>query len=91
MPRLAYWPTCAVPEAVQVIDSPEARVVCGQLTTTPWSSLTSTLESGSAPTFVTRYSQLTAEPTGTAGPGAASASNPLVDFSSVTPSAVWPK
>jgi hypothetical protein len=37
---LAYWPETANPDAVQVIDSPAASVVSGQVTVTPWSSAT---------------------------------------------------
>ncbi len=42
-PMLAYWPAVAVPLAVQVMTSPTAKVFLGQLTTTPWSSVTVTL------------------------------------------------
>ena len=42
VPMLAYWPASAVPDAVQVIDSPGASSVFGQVTVSPWSSVTVT-------------------------------------------------
>ena len=53
MPMLAYWPAVAMPLAVQVMTSPTAKVFLGQLTTTPWSSVTVTLLKSSLPVFVT--------------------------------------
>ncbi len=78
---MRYWPATAVPLAVHVIDSPMARLVCGQETATPWSSATATLERSVLPVLVTTYVHVTVEPTATVGPGAASASWPLVAFS----------
>ena len=43
VPMLAYWPATAVPLPVQVIEAPAASVSVGQLTVTPWSSVTVTL------------------------------------------------
>src|SRR5687767_13849205 len=77
---LAYWPNVAVPFAVQVIVSPTARVVFGQLTATPLSSVTLTLLSGTLPVLVTAYVQLTASPTSRIGPVGEFASWPLVNF-----------
>ena len=46
--------TSAVPLAVQVMDSPSASVVTGQLTETPWSSVTTRLVTVAGPGFVTK-------------------------------------
>ena len=46
-----------------------------------WSSLTETLVSVTVPVFVTTYVHSTGSPTGMDGPGASSASDPLVYFS----------
>ena len=48
-----YGPSVAIPVAVQVISSPTASVVCGQVTVTPWSSVTVTSVSAALPEFVT--------------------------------------
>ncbi len=80
MPTLVYWPTVAVPFAVQVMTSPTANVSLGQPTATPWSSVTVTAVKGSFPVFVTTYVQATGSPTGICGPIGMSASSPLVYF-----------
>src|SRR3954463_7139594 len=76
----AYWPAADTPLAVQVRCSRGASEVRGHVTATPRSSVTATLESVSLPVLVTRYVHRTGSPTGTAGPGGASASLPLVSF-----------
>ena len=85
---LAYWSISAVPEAVQVVDAPTARLAM-KLVPSPQSmvlstntlSLTLMLVNGTSPSLVTTYSHVTAEPIRISGPGASSASTPLVDFS----------
>ena len=52
--RFSYWPGSAVPAgAVQVIEASTARVAEGQVTGTPWSSVTATFVSGSSLVLVT--------------------------------------
>jgi hypothetical protein len=51
---LAYWPATAVPLAVQVMDPATARVVWGQVTVTPWSSVTVTFVRSTLPVLVTK-------------------------------------
>ncbi len=53
VPMFSYGPRAAVPVAVQVIDSPEASTSSGQLTETPWSSVTAMPLSVLLPVFVT--------------------------------------
>ncbi len=80
MPTLAYWPGAAVPVAMQVTVSPAWMLVDGQLTVTCLSSVTVRLVSGTLPVFVTRYVQVTGSRSGIDGPGARSASAPLLSF-----------
>src|SRR5690349_2966587 len=70
VPRFVYWQAAAVPLPVQVMDSPAARVVFGQETATPLSSVTLTSVSVTLPVFLTTYCQVTALPTATEAPGA---------------------
>ena len=51
VPMLLYAPSTAGPEAVQVMLSPTSRVVFGQLTVTPWLSVTVTSVSLTLPMF----------------------------------------
>jgi glycerol dehydrogenase-like iron-containing ADH family enzyme len=49
----SYCPSAAVPVTMQVIDTPTANSVCGQITSPIWSSVTSTAVRSSVPTLVT--------------------------------------
>ncbi len=72
---LAFDDIFGVPVAQQlVVEAPGAKVVTGQVTTTPWLSVTITLDNSTLVLLVTTYSQVTALPTAIDGPGAASAS-----------------
>src|SRR5215210_1407960 len=85
----SYWQATAVPWPVQVIDSPGSSAAFGQVTWTPRSSLTSILVSRTLLVFVATYSHRTGEPTARVGPGASSASSPLVSFlSPISPGGV---
>ena len=53
VPVFSYRPRSAVPVAVQVISSPASSTSSGQLTETPWSSVTAMLLSVLLPVFVT--------------------------------------
>src|SRR3569833_904025 len=52
----------AAPLAVQSMEAPAARVVAGQVTATPWSSVTRTLFKVTLPVLVTRLVQNTVLP-----------------------------
>ena len=85
-----YWPGTTVPLAVQVIELEPGplvpgSVVIGQVTVTPWSSVTETLVILKEVRLVTRYLHWTVSPQARVGPGAESASSPLVLFSRSTP------
>ncbi len=49
----SYWPSVAVPDAVHVIDSFGASVVCGQVTVGSGTSVTPTFVSVTVPVLVT--------------------------------------
>ena len=68
-----------LPDAVHVVDAPAARSTV-QISPTTSSDATTPVRS-TLPSLVTTYSHVTASPARISGPGAASASNPFVDFS----------
>ena len=70
----------ATPVVVHVIDSPAAKDAFGHGTEPLGLSATVTPLSGTLPVLVTTYVHVTVLPTGTVGPGALSASCPLVAF-----------
>ncbi len=69
-----------MPVASQVWVAPTPKVGMTQISPS-LSSVTVTFASATSPVLVTTYCHVTAPSTATAGPGAASASSPLVDFS----------
>ena len=54
MASFVYWPACAVPAPVQVIEAPAASVGAGQVTATPRRSRTTMSVSAPLPVLVTR-------------------------------------
>ena len=92
MPVFAYCPEIAVPVAVQVTEPPGAIATRFAVpwpqsiaASSPILSSTTVVASRVLPVFVTTYVQVTVEPMATRGPGAVSASTPLVYFFIVRP------
>ena len=80
---LVYCPTVAMPVNTQVMLAPAASVVAGQLTLPCWLSLRPMFVSMVLPLLVMTYVHVTVLPTLRAGPVTASASKPLVYFTTL--------
>ena len=78
VPRFRYQPAVATPVPEHVISSPISRTDLGQVTETPWSSVTEIPLTITFPTFFTRYVHVIALPTLMSG-----ASAPFVSFFNV--------